>query len=140
MTISTDSIEFELSFIPTDNSIGPKQVPKSTPAGYVLLPDNEKTTIIAQVARKLLGGEWGTITPFKIGNKRFLARVEPHYHNPPPPNTSTENLSKYPKPWGWHKGVTIYRAVGKDLPVTKEDNNFKLLEKIDKFYKEFGEN
>ncbi len=71
------------------------------------MPEKEKTTTIGMIAVSLLGGQMGALTPFSIGDRRYIARVEPHYHPYPPPGADT---SKYPKPWGWHKGVTVYKA------------------------------
>jgi hypothetical protein len=81
----------------------------SLPQGCTPLLAKERTATTGKVARSLLGGEFGTITLFQIGDKYYVARVEPHYHPPPPADTPTQELSKYPKPWGWHKGVTIYK-------------------------------
>ena len=60
------------------------------------------------IAKDVLSGEYGTLTPFEVGNEKFIARVEPHYHDP---NSGI-------KPYGWHKGVTIYKSV-------KQNNFYK---------------
>ena len=82
----------------------------SLPEDCIPLSGKERTVTIGNVARSLLFGEFGTITLFQINDKYYVARVEPHYH-PPPADILTQELSKFPKPWGWHKGVTIYKLI-----------------------------
>ncbi|MBM3462144.1 MAG: peptidoglycan-binding protein [Armatimonadetes bacterium] len=53
---------------------------------------------VTDKAKSLLGGEYGTETPFAIDGKRYVARVEQHYH--PPGYQGGPN--------GWHKGITVY--------------------------------
>jgi hypothetical protein len=96
--INHETVSLGVSTVPAGNTIDQKHVPTAPPEGYIILPEKEKTVTIALVARQLLGGTWGTITPFNIGNKRYMARVEPHYH----PLTGA-------LPHGWHKGVTIFK-------------------------------
>ncbi len=134
---------------PPDPSVkvgpGPNGIPGSPPKGYVALSPGENSRAIGKVAASLLGGEWGALTPFRIGEKRYMARVEPHYHPPPPQGADP---SKYPKPWGWHKGVTVYKAVAttkvEDVETeTKEDKpatgRSLLLQRIDNFLSGFTE-
>jgi hypothetical protein len=123
---------------------GPSGIPGRPPTGYAHMQPGEVNPTIGRIARDLLNGDWGALTPFRIGNKKYMARVEPHYHEPPPAGA---DASKYPKPWGWHKGVTIYKQ---DLSTKKVDDiaeepneteeatpsnggRMKLLERIDKF-------
>ena len=124
---------------------GPQGAPKSPPVGYVPLPKNEITPTIGKIAHDLLNGEFGTTTPFSIGNKRYMARLEPHYHPSPPAGCGTPalpdcDISKFPKPWGWHKGCTVYKAaeattVEDYAPPTDESNpRVKWLQRIDDFY------
>lgn len=84
-----------------DKSIGPgpKGVPGRPPEGYHALKGKIPTGVV-KTAQSLLGGEYGTMTPFEINGKRYMARVEPHYH--PPGYKGGPN--------GWHKGVTVYEA------------------------------
>lgn len=91
---------------------GPTGVPGTPPKGYVPLPSGERSAAIGKVAASLLGGTWGALTPFRVGEKHYMARVEPHHHPAPPDGASPEEQKKYPKPWGWHKGVTVYKAAG----------------------------
>ena len=82
-----------------DNTIGPgpQNAAHNPPEGYKITRDTNPE--IGQVAVKLLGGEWGTTTPFEIDGKNYLARVEAH---PPRPGGIQH----------WHKGVTIYEPFG----------------------------
>jgi len=55
---------------------------------------------VHEIAKKLLGGDFGKTTPFEHNGIKYLARVEHHYHPP-----------GYKKgPTGWHKGVSVYQA------------------------------
>lgn len=78
---------------------GPDGVPTSSPEGYRMLRGHISPEVVAE-AKSLLGGDWGTLTPFEANGKRYMARVEPHYH--PPGYQGGPN--------GWHKGVTVYEA------------------------------
>ena len=149
MAIGKDIVTMESSIPPKDNSIGPGRLPNGPPNGYIPLTVGENNATIGQVARSLLGGEFGTTTPFRITTSdgksiRYMARVEPHYHPPPPPNTPQDQLYKYPKPWNWHKGVTIYKAdpskatLEDYIPESSDDAREKLLQRIDEFYRQFG--
>lgn len=74
---------------------GPGGLPGRPPEGYRAIPGRVSPAVGRQ-ARSLLGGDWGTETPFAIDGKRYMARVEPH-----PPNAKIRH---------WHKGVTVYEA------------------------------
>lgn len=121
------------SYLPSNNTIGPGPTggPKSPPMGYSRLPN--PSTQVGTIAKKLLGGQFGTMTPFEISGAKYMARVEPHYHKYPPPGADP---SKYPKPFGWHKGVTVYQSgnnsVTKNAPASRE----KLFQRIDEFLDE----
>lgn len=149
MVIEQEQVTVGQSVPPSDNSIGPgpQGGPKGPPSGFVPLPKNEITPTIARIASSLLGGEFGTTTPFSIGDRRYMARVEPHYHPPPPQGCGTPalpdcNPQSFPKPWGWHKGVTVYKAapgtqtiedyVGK----SSVSPRMKFLQRLDEFYQE----
>jgi hypothetical protein len=93
-----------------EQSIPPKSnILQVIPQGYSILSNQETNITIHKIAVSLLGRKLWTITLFSIGDKKYLARVEPHYHPFPPAGTTLEEQSKYPKPWGWHKGITVYR-------------------------------
>jgi hypothetical protein len=78
---------------------GPNGVPGRAPDGYQPLRGHISPEVAAE-AKSLLHGDWGTETPFEANGKRYMARVEPHYH--PPGFKGGPN--------GWHKGVTVYDA------------------------------
>lgn len=98
VVINHETVTIEVSVVPVGNIIDQKHLPTTPPEGYIMLPEKEKTVTIALVARQLLGGAWGTVTPFQISDRKYMARIEPHYHSP----------NSVP-PFGWHKGVTIYK-------------------------------
>lgn len=81
---------------------GPDGLPTSAPEGYRAFRGHISPEVVKE-ANSLLGGAFGTETPFEINGKKYMARVEPHYH--PPGYKGGPN--------GWHKGVTVYEA--KDL-------------------------
>ena len=142
MVICKEIVTVEESVPPKDASIGIGRPAKGPPQGFVVLPENEKTPAVGQVAKSLLGGEFGTTTPFTIDGHQFMARVEPHYHQPPPAGTPPEEQRKYPKPWGWHKGVTVYKSakptVEDYMPEPAENPRIKFLQRIDQLYQELG--
>jgi len=77
---------------------GPNGVPGVPPEGYRTLRSGPAPEA-AKMARSLLGGEYGTMTPFDMKGRSYMARVEPHY------GPTKDN----PRPH-WHKGVTLYEA------------------------------
>lgn len=118
------------SYLPSNNTIGPGPTggAKSPPSGYIRLPN--PSTQVSSIAKKLLGGQFGTMTPIEIGTIKYMARVEPHYHEPPP---SGADPSKYPKPWGWHKGVTVYQQGDNSVTKNTPSGRMKMLQRIDDF-------
>jgi len=68
------------------------------------LRPGETTPAIEQRAKAILDANReasiGTELPFEIDGRRYLARIEEHYHEPGGPR----------RPWGRHRGVTVYRA------------------------------
>lgn len=115
----------------------------SPPSGYIPLPSSEKTDEISQIATSLLKGNFGQITPFTSNGKHYAGRVEPHFHPYPP---SGADPTKYVKPWGWHKGVTVYKATDEThtptptevakTPSTPKDR-LSLLQRIDSILDQF---
>jgi hypothetical protein len=79
-------------------------------AGTVNVPrrrpvrSEEMTPEIVQRARQILDGSrdvgFGTEVPFEIDGQAYIGRIEEHYHEPGGPR----------KPWGRHRGVTVYHA------------------------------
>jgi hypothetical protein len=122
------------------NKIGPgaQGVPNGPPSGYRVLGQSEVNSKLGSIAKSLLSGDYGKLTPFEMDGKKYAGRVEPHYHQPPPIGA---NPNAYPKPWGWHKGVTLYYALSNNNEsstqpaiINKNDkvnNKLTLLEKID---------
>jgi hypothetical protein len=149
MVIGQDTVVMEASVPAADTSIGPGRPATKPPQGYLSLESNENNATLGKIARSLLGGDYGTMTPFHITDadgktRRYMARVDAHYHAPPPAGTPQEEMAKYPKPWGWHKGVTIYKAdpsknsIEDYVPESPENPRMKFLQRIDQFYEQFG--
>jgi hypothetical protein len=68
------------------------------------LSDEETTPAIARRAKEILdanqGAPLGTEVPFEIDGHSYVGRIEEHYHEP----------GGARRPWGRHRGVTVYRA------------------------------
>ena len=95
---------------PAIKDLSQHSIPGHPPAGFRPLQPGEKSKDIGAAATSILNSsELGDQTPFEIDGEQYMGRTEPHYHAPPPPG---EDPSKYPKPWGWHKGVTVFKAEG----------------------------
>lgn len=89
---------------------GPKGATGKPPTGCVRLSSDDFHPQLRNIAAKFLKNEWGTLTPFRIGDKYYMARVEPHFRKPttnPQLLTQRKQLSI---PEGWHKGVTVYKV------------------------------
>jgi hypothetical protein len=69
-----------------------------------LLRSEETTPEIAQRAREILDANrdapFGTEVPLEIDGRSYVGRIEEHYHEPGGPR----------RPWGRHRGITVYRA------------------------------
>jgi hypothetical protein len=95
---------------PSASAPPPKQKSKLVFAGTVGVPQRravrgqEMTTAIAVRAREILdansGAPYGTEVPFEVDGQSYIGRIEEHYHEPGGPR----------KPWGRHRGVTVYHA------------------------------
>lgn len=114
LTFSNETVIIEPNLPEIDKSISAGHPATSPPKGYIALLPTENNEVIGKVACSFLDGDFGTMTPFRIEEKgkptkQFMARVDAHYHEPPPPNASKEEMRKYQKPWGWHKGVSVYK-------------------------------
>ena len=72
------------------------------PAGYTRMADSDVPAVVMPLLRPLLAGSIGTTTKLPAPGRDIVAQIEPHYH---PPGGAT-------KPWGWHKGVTLYERKG----------------------------
>lgn len=93
---------------PAIKDLSQNSIPGHAPTGYRPLRPGEKGGEVGKAAMSILNSsELGDQTPFEIDGQSYMGRTEPHYHPPPPLG---EDPSKYPKPWGWHKGVTVFIA------------------------------
>jgi hypothetical protein len=67
------------------------------------LPQSEVTPALARAAQRLLeqhaDAPFGSEYSLEYAGKRYVARIEEHYHEPGGPD----------RPYGHHRGVTLYR-------------------------------
>lgn len=92
------------------------------PEGYRALLPSERTPSVGQAARFILEhSQLGDQIAFNADGKSYLGRSEPHYHDPPPPGSTPEEAAQYPKPWGWHRGVTVFKALEDKEPQPGEN-------------------
>lgn len=90
-------------------------IPQRASSGPLRMVSNgELTAGLQRRARDILeehaDAEVGASIPFRYGGRSYIARIEQHY-NP-------EGGER--KPWGWHKGVTLYtRDNGRPGPTAK---------------------
>lgn len=121
---------------PVIKDLTPKSIPGHPPEGFEPLKQSEVTSVIGAAAKYILEhSTLGDQITFKVGDKLFCGRSEPHFHPSPPPGA---DVSKYPKPWGWHRGVTVFKAKkttsaapGNKNPGDKGRTSF--LDKVDEF-------
>lgn len=102
---------------PAIKDLTPNSIPGHPPEGYEPLRGNESSAAIGAAAKHILNNSTlGDQVTFKIGDQMYIGRSEPHYHQPPPAGADP---AKYPKPWGWHRGVTVFKAkAGTKAPST----------------------
>jgi hypothetical protein len=66
------------------------------------LKDREVTPAIGEAAKRILQAHrsdpYGTEVPFEADGKRYVGRVEEHYHPPGGPA----------RPWGKHPGISVF--------------------------------
>ena len=89
---------------PTAGTKSPDKVTKSNqasgaPPGYKTISGQVPTGVVAK-AKSLLSLPMGSEVAFELDGKRYLARLEQHYH--PPGYKGGPN--------GWHKGCSVYQA------------------------------
>lgn len=72
------------------------------PEGYSQMKGPDVPADLLPKLRPLLAAEMGTMTKLSYPGRDILAIIQPHYHEPGGPT----------KPWGWHKGVTLYERKG----------------------------
>lgn len=70
--------------------------------GYSRMRDSEVPASIRPKLPPLLAGALGTITKLPTDGRDIAAVIEVHYHEPGGPA----------KPWGYHKGVSLYERKG----------------------------
>jgi hypothetical protein len=91
------------------SSAAPPKPPRLATGGPVSpglrhLRSGETTPEVAQRAREILDANdrapFGTEVPFEVDGHSYVGRIEEHYHEP----------GGSRRPWGRHRGVTVYRA------------------------------
>jgi len=96
---------------PAIKDLSKNSIPGHPPVGYRPLLPKENNAEIGSIALTILrSSTLGDQTPFILDGQHYMGRTEPHFHPPPPKGTDPSEFSKYPKPWGWHKGVTVFKA------------------------------
>lgn len=124
---------------PAIKDLSSSSIPGHPPEGFVPLKAGESNAAIGAAARNILNSsQLGDQITFKIGDQLYVGRSEPHFHPAPPAGADP---AKYPKPWGWHRGVTVFKSKGDAVkPSTvdaTESVNTKgrapLMERIDGF-------
>jgi hypothetical protein len=129
---------------PAIKDISQASIPGHPPTGYRPLHPGESNSEIGAAAQEILrNSQLGDQVPFTVDGKQYMGRSEPHYHQPPPPG---EDPSRYPKPWDWHRGVTVFKAVTTDTlspsenyqPAKPTSGRLQLLQRLDQLLDEFG--
>lgn len=111
---------------PAIKDLSRNSIPGHPPAGYRPLRPGENNSDIGAAAVKILNSSGlGDQTPFIINGQLYMGRTEPHFHPPPPKGTDPSEYKKYPKPWGWHKGVTVFKALEGTKPPKAPSADFK---------------
>lgn len=70
--------------------------------GYSRMKSSEVPASVLSQLRPLLAAPLGTVTKLPTDGRDIAAVIEPHFHEPGGPT----------KPWGWHKGVSLYERKG----------------------------
>ena len=131
---------------PAIKDLSQSSIPGHPPSGYRALQPGESSGEVGQAARDILNSSsLGDQVPFTIEGEEYMGRTEPHYHPPSPAGTDPSEYSKYPKPWGWHRGVTIFRklntgneGIDNYQPDKPTSGRLQLLQRIDKLLGETG--
>lgn len=131
---------------PAIKDLSQSSIPGRPPTGYRALRSGESGSEVGQAATEILNSSTlGDQVPFTIDGEKYMGRSEPHYHSPPPPGTDPSEYSKYPKPWGWHRGVTIFKAkdatnegVENYQPDRPTSGRLQILQRIDDILNESG--
>lgn len=72
------------------------------PDGYQQMKGSDVPAELLPKLRPLLAAPMGTVTKMPFAGRDIVGIIQPHYHPPGGPT----------KPWGWHKGVTLYERKG----------------------------
>lgn len=70
--------------------------------GYTRMTSASVPVAVMPKLRPLLAAPLGTVTKLPTDGRDIAAVIEPHFHEPGGPV----------KPWGWHKGVSLYERKG----------------------------
>jgi hypothetical protein len=118
---------------PVIKDLTPNSIPGHPPEGFVPLKSGENNSAIGAAAKYILENyKLGDQITFKVKDQLYCGRSEPHYHPSPPKG---ESPAKYPKPWGWHRGVTVFKAKAQTTkPEDKApEGKTSFLDRVDEF-------
>lgn len=94
-----------------DQPVVNDKVQTQTPEGFRRVKQAEVTPPLTEIAKQVLAAfgksPLGTQVPFTYQNADMMAIIEQHYHEPGGPL----------KPWGPHKGVSLFVRMGDSIPV-----------------------
>jgi peptidoglycan hydrolase-like protein with peptidoglycan-binding domain len=99
-----------------DGIVGPNTLGRAHALGFASfrrLRDAEVTPALAAEAKRLLAlhhaEPYCSEYPFEVDGRRYLARLEQHYHEPGGPL----------RPWGYHPGISLFVTVapGSEAPL-----------------------
>lgn len=122
----------QLGFASEENAAIYKYAKSGPPKGYRPLGPGENNNEIGKIAKTFLNKPFGSENVFELNNQMYLAKVEPHFHPIPPEGTSPSDYRKYPKPWGWHKGVTVYKNTSTEYkPEAPDNGRSQILQRLD---------
>lgn len=94
-----------------DGIVGPNTLESARAFGFVTfrrMRDADVTPALTAEAKRLLAlhhtEPYGSEYPFALDGRRYLARLEEHYHEPGGPL----------RPWGYHPGISLFVAAAPD--------------------------
>lgn len=109
-------IEQNIGKDPAIKDLSKSSIPP-VPSGYRPLQVQENNEEIGQAAQQILrNSTLGDQILFTVDGEQYMGRSEPHYHPPPPVGINPSEYGNYPKPWGWHRGVTVFKSLLTDKP------------------------
>lgn len=107
---------------------GPAGLPGKWPAGCVNLASEDYHPQLRNIAAKFLKEQYGALVPFRINEKYYMARVEPHYRKPTTNPTLLTERKSLSIPEGWHKGVSVFKVPNSNKIDKPTENSAKPLE------------